>query len=233
MEMLKKNIETVFENVRKAAAVSGRNAEDIIMVAATKTVSAERINQAISLGVKYIGENRVQEFTDKYEEIKGDVTHHFIGHLQTNKVKYLVPKIDLIHSVESEKLLDEIDRLSKKHGVISNVLIEINASGEETKFGIEFDEAEEIIKNNENRENCRIKGLMTIGPNYSTEDEIREAFKKMKKLFDSLASKEHKNTEMKYLSMGMSGDYEIAIEEGANIVRVGSAIFGARNYNLG
>ena len=233
MDMLLQNIKTVFENIEKAAERTGRKAEDIIMVAATKTVSADRINEAISLGVKNIGENRVQEFTDKFESIKGDVTHHFIGHLQTNKVKYLVPKIALIHSVESERLLDEIDRLSKKHGVISEVLLEINASGEDTKFGIEFDEAEEIIRNNENRENCLIKGLMTIGPNYSTEDEIRAAFKKMKKLFDELSEKDYKNTEMKYLSMGMSGDYEIAIEEGANIVRVGSAIFGARNYNLG
>ena len=233
MDMLSQNIKTVFENIEKAAEKSGRKAEDIIMVAATKTVSADRINEAISLGVKNIGENRVQEFTDKFDSIKGEVTHHFIGHLQTNKVKYLVPKIALIHSVESERLLDEIDRLSKKHGVISEVLLEINASGEETKFGIEFDEAEEIIRNNENRENCLIKGLMTIGPNYSTEDEIRAAFKKMKKLFDELSEKDYKNTEMKYLSMGMSGDYEIAIEEGANIVRVGSAIFGARNYNLG
>ncbi len=233
MDMLSQNIKTVFENIEKAAERTGRKAEDIIMVAATKTVSADRINEAISLGVKNIGENRVQEFTDKFESIKGDVTHHFIGHLQTNKVKYLVPKIALIHSVESERLLDEIDRLSKKHGVISEVLLEINASGEDTKFGIEFAEAEEIIRNNENRENCLIKGLMTIGPNYSTEDEIRAAFKKMKKLFDELSEKDYKNTEMKYLSMGMSGDYEIAIEEGANIVRVGSAIFGARNYNLG
>lgn len=233
MDMLSQNIKTVFENIEKAAEKSGRKAEDIIMVAATKTVSADRINEAISLGVKNIGENRVQEFTDKFDSINGDVTHHFIGHLQTNKVKYLVPKIALIHSVESERLLDEIDRLSKKHGVISEVLLEINASGEDTKFGIEFDEAEEIIRNNENRENCLIKGLMTIGPNYSTEDEIRAAFKKMKKLFDELSEKDYKNTEMKYLSMGMSGDYEIAIEEGANIVRVGSAIFGARNYNLG
>jgi len=233
MDMLSQNIKTVFENIEKAAEKSGRKAEDIIMVAATKTVSADRINEAISLGVKNIGENRVQEFTDKFDSINGEVTHHFIGHLQTNKVKYLVPKIALIHSVESERLLDEIDRLSKKHGVISEVLLEINASGEDTKFGIEFDEAEEIIRNNENRENCLIKGLMTIGPNYSTEDEIRAAFKKMKKLFDELSEKDYKNTEMKYLSMGMSGDYEIAIEEGANIVRVGSAIFGARNYNLG
>ena len=230
MDKLSHNIKTVFENIEKAAAVSGRAAEDIMLVAAVKTVDAERINKAISLGVKNIGENKVQEFTEKYDSIKGEVTHHFIGHLQTNKVKYLIPRVRLIHSVESERLLDEIERLSKKHSTETEVLLEINASGEESKFGIDFSEAEEIIKNNELREHCKIKGLMTIGPNYSTEEEIREAFKKMKELFDCLSEKDYKNCEMKYLSMGMSGDYEIAIEEGANIVRVGSAIFGARNY---
>ena len=228
--MLKENVEKVFGNIKNAALKSGRKPEDIIMVAATKTVDADIINEAIKCGVKHIGENRVQEFTDKYEDIKGDVTHHFIGHLQTNKVKYLIPKISLIHSVESEKLLDEIDRLSKKHSVISDVLLEINASGENTKFGIAFSEAEEIIKNNENRENCRIKGIMTIGPNCREEDTIRQSFRNMKNLFDELSEKDFKNTEMKYLSMGMSGDYEIAIEEGANVVRVGRAIFGERVY---
>ena len=230
MITLKENIEKVFGNIEKSAAISGRSAKDIIMVAATKTIDTDRINEAISLGVKHIGENRVQEFCDKYEDIKGNAVHHFIGHLQTNKVKYLVPKISLIHSVESEKLLDEIDRLSKKHSVISQVLLAINASGEDTKFGIGFSEAEEIIKNNEKRENCLIKGLMTIGPNHKGEEEIRDAFKKMKNLFDELSLNQYEKTEMKYLSMGMSGDYEIAIEEGSNIVRVGRAIFGERIY---
>jgi len=230
MSDLKENIRKVFENIERAAAISGRKADDIIMVAATKTVDAGRINEAINFGVKHIGENRVQEFCDKYEDITEDVTHHFIGHLQTNKVKYLVPKISLIHSVESERLLDEIDRLSKKHSVVSQVLLEINASLEDTKFGIDFSEAEEIIRNNEKRENCFIKGLMTIGPNHKGEAEVRDAFKKMKNLFDELSLKQYEKTEMKYLSMGMSGDYEIAIEEGSNIVRVGRAIFGERIY---
>ena len=230
MTTLKENIEKVFKNIENAAASVGRNAEDIIMVAATKTIDAERINEAIRLGVKHIGENRVQEFCDKYEDIKEDAVHHFIGHLQTNKVKYLVPKISLIHSVESEKLLDEIDRLSKKYNTVSQVLLEINASGEETKFGIGFDEAEEIIKNNEKRENCLIKGLMTIGPNVKDEIAVRDSFKKMKNLFDELSLKQFEKAELKDLSMGMSGDYEIAIEEGSNIVRVGRAIFGERIY---
>lgn len=230
MENLSLNIKNVFEGIEKAARRSGRKPDDIMLVAATKTVDTERINTAISLGVKNIGENRVQEFTEKYDSIEGEVCHHFIGHLQTNKVKYLIPKVSLIHSADSEKLLDEIERLSKKHNVKTGVLLEINASGEESKFGIEFSEAEEIIKNNEKREHCLIKGLMTIGPNYSAEEQIRSAFKKMKELFDFLSGKDYKNCEMKYLSMGMSGDYTIAIEEGANIVRVGSAIFGARHY---
>ena len=230
MEKLSENIKNVFQNIEKAAHVSGRDASDIILVAATKTVAPEKINAAIDLGVLNIGENRVQEFTEKYESINKNAVHHFIGHLQSNKVKYLLPHISLIHSVDSEKLLDEIERISKKHGKATNVLLEINASGEESKFGIEFSKAEEFIKNNRKREYCKIKGLMTIGPNYSSEEEIRLAFRKMKELFDTLSEKEFENCEMKYLSMGMSGDYQIAIEEGANIVRVGSAIFGARNY---
>ena len=230
MEKLSENIKNVFQNIEKAAHLSGRDASDIILLAATKTVDPERINAAINLGIEHIGENRVQEFTEKYESITKNAVHHFIGHLQSNKVKYLLPHISLIHSVESEKLLDEIERISKKHGKETSVLLEINASGEESKFGIEFSEAEEFIKNNQKREYCKIKGLMTIGPNCHEEKAIRSAFKKMKELFDTLSEKEYKNCEMKYLSMGMSGDYEIAIEEGANIVRVGSAIFGARNY---
>jgi len=229
---LNESVNEILDRVKKAAIAAGRNPEDIILVAATKTVDADRINEAISYGIKNIGENRVQEFTEKFESIKGDVTHHFIGHLQTNKVKYLVPHIKLIHSADSEKLLDEIDRISAKHGVVTDVLIEINASGEESKFGIEFDEAEAIIRGNEKRENCRIMGLMTIGPNYSTEDQIRDAFRKMKNLFDKLSEIHFEKSSMKYLSMGMSGDYEIAISEGANIVRVGSAIFGKRNYQI-
>ncbi len=230
MENLSENIKKVFQNIEKAARISGRDKSDIILLAATKTVTPEKINAAIDLGIGHIGENRVQEYTEKYDSIKENVVHHFIGHLQSNKVKYLLPRISLVHSVESEKLLDEIERISKKHGKATDVLLEINASGEESKFGIEFSEAEEFIKNNQKREYCKIKGLMTIGPNYSTEEEVRSAFKKMKELFDNLSQKKFENCEMKYLSMGMSGDYEIAIEEGANIVRVGSAIFGARSY---
>ena len=230
MSILAENVKTIYEKIAAAAKKSGRNPEDITLVAATKTVSADRINEAIRAGLTDIGENRVQEFTEKYEDITEPVRRHFIGHLQTNKVKYIIGKVCLIHSAESEKLLDEIERLSQKHGIITDVLIEVNASGEESKFGVEFDDVLPMLENNEKRENVRIRGLMTIGPNYSGEDEIRAAFCKMHELFKNLRENSFKNSSMDFLSMGMSNDFEIAIEEGANIVRVGSAIFGERIY---
>ena len=205
MSILAENVKTIYEKIAAAAKKSGRNPEDITLVAATKTVSADRINEAICAGLTDIGENRVQEFTEKYEDITEPVRRHFIGHLQTNKVKYII-------------------------GIITDVLIEVNASGEESKFGVEFDDVLPMLENNEKRENVRIRGLMTIGPNYSREDEIRAAFCKMHELFKNLREHSFKNSSMDFLSMGMSNDFEIAIEEGANIVRVGSAIFGERIY---
>lgn len=226
---IKENIDLIREKIDAAAKRSGRDGRDIVLLAATKTVTPERINEAISCGITDIGENRVQEFQEKYEYIKKDVNHHFIGHLQTNKVKYIIGKTCLIHSCESEKLLDEIERLSLKRGIVSHVLIEVNASGEDTKFGVSFEDVYQMLENNEARKNVFIDGLMTIGPNIPSEDAIRNSFKSMKIFFDSLSQKEYKNSKMKYLSMGMSADFETAIEEGANIVRVGSAIFGKRN----
>ena len=231
MSEIKENIDKIRGKISRAAEKSGRDAEDIILLAATKTVTPERINEAINCGITDIGENRVQEFQEKHGFINKGVKHHFIGHLQTNKVKYIVGKTCLIHSCESEKLLDEIERLSAKQGIVSHVLIEVNASEEDTKFGVNFDDVREILENNEKRQNVFIDGLMTIGPNVRNEDAIRNSFKNMKNLFDSLSILNYKNSAMKYLSMGMSADYEIAIEEGANIVRIGSLIFGERNYS--
>lgn len=228
MSLIEDNVKEIYGRIAAAAERSGRSAADIILCAATKTVPADRINEAIRAGLTDIGENRVQEFTDKYGDITEPVRRHFIGHLQTNKVKYIIGKVCLIHSAESEKLLDEIERLSKKHGIITDVLAEVNASGEESKFGVGFDDVLPMLENNEKRENVRIRGLMTIGPNYSCEEEIRAAFRKMRELYERLGRYTFEKSSMDYLSMGMSHDFEIAIEEGANIVRVGSAIFGER-----
>ena len=231
MSEIKENISLIREKINTAAKKSGREGRDIILLAATKTVTPERINEAIEAGITDIGENRVQEFKDKFDYITKGVNHHFIGHLQTNKVKYIVGKTCLIHSCESEKLIDEIERLSGKQGIVSHVLIEVNASGEDTKFGVDFKDVSKMLENNEKRKNVFIDGLMTIGPNIQSDEAIRNSFKNMKALFDSLSKTKYKNSAMKYLSMGMSADYETAIEEGANIVRVGSAIFGKRDYS--
>jgi len=228
--MIKENLDIIREKINRAAEASGRRGEDIILLAATKTVDADRINEAVSLGVTHIGENRVQELTDKYDKVTDDATWHFIGHLQTNKVKYIIDKAQLIHSVESERLLDEIDRCAEKKGICARVLIEINQAGEESKFGIEPDEIWQILDNNENRKHVKIEGLMTIGPNTPDEAEVTRVFRELNKLFLDIGQKKYNNSSMKYLSMGMSGDYELAIREGSNVVRIGSAIFGRRNY---
>ncbi len=229
MDLIAENLIKIKEKVFLAAQKSGRRAEDIMILAATKTVDPFRINQVVEQGIINIGENRVQELCDKYSSVTEEAVWHLIGHLQTNKVKYIIDKVALIHSVDSEKLICEIENQAKKHNLQAHILIEVNQSGEESKFGISPDELEGIIERNEQREYVKIDGLMTIAPN-SSESEVREVFASLNKTFLKLSDKEFKNTKMKYLSMGMSGDYEIAIEEGANIVRIGSAIFGKRNY---
>ncbi len=229
MSLIAENLKSIHQKVSLAAQKSGRRAEDIMILAATKTVDPFRINEVLEQGIINIGENRVQELCDKYDSVSDKAVWHLIGHLQTNKVKYIIDKASLIHSVDSEKLICEIENQAKKHGITAHILIEVNQSGEESKFGISPSELEEIIERNEEREYVKIDGLMTVAPN-SDESEVREVFSSLNKTFLKLSQKEFKNTKMKYLSMGMSGDYEIAIEEGANIVRIGSAIFGKRNY---
>lgn len=223
------NVSDVIDRVRKSALNSGRNPDDIIIVAATKTVDAKKINEAVEAGIKYVAENRVQEFREKTSLISPAAKQHFIGHLQTNKAKYIVGKVELIQSADSEKLLDEIQRLAEKQGIIQKVLIEVNASQEKSKFGVEPCDVEKMLINNEKRSNVRVCGLMTIGPNYADNDNIRQVFRNLYNLFLDISQKKYHNSNMEFLSMGMSTDFEIAIEEGANIIRVGTAIFGSRN----
>ena len=224
---IEKNISEIKEKVYLAAQRSGRKSEDITIVAATKTVAPERIQEAVNEGIINIGENRVQELLDKYGKVENGIWH-FIGHLQTNKVKYIVDKASLIHSVESERLLDEIEKTAGKMNTTAHVLIELNASGEESKFGIGYDDVMPIIENNEKRNHVKIDGLMTIGPNVRGEERIRKVFQDLYKLYLDIGQKKYYNSSMQFLSMGMSGDYEIAIEEGSNMVRIGTAIFGLR-----
>ena len=221
------NLAAVQTRIEEAASRAGRSGKDILLVGATKTVEPSRIQTAVDGGLLYIGENRVQELCEKYDAVEG-AHWHFIGHLQTNKVKYIIDKAELIHAVDSERLLDEIARQAEKRGMTAHVLLEINASGEESKFGMPFDMVRRVIEGNETREHVRIEGLMTIGPHTKDERIVRRAFAQMRALYETLGEETYAHSRMQYLSMGMSGDFIWAIEEGANVVRIGSAIFGHR-----
>ena len=229
MSEISANLKMVREKICAAAKKTGRTGEEITLIAVTKTHPPEMINEAIDCGVTDIGENKVQEIVEKYDKVK-PVRWHLIGHLQTNKVKYIIDKVHMIHSVDSVRLMEEIDRQAKKHGVVMNILIQINISGEETKFGIRPDEIDEMLEAAERMSNVKVCGLMTILPKVDNTVSLRLHFINIRRIYIDISKKKYNNISMKYLSMGMSGDYEPAIEEGSNMVRVGRAIFGERNY---
>ena len=230
MSEISANLKMVREKICAAAKKTGRTGEDITLIAVTKTHPPEMINEAIDCGVTDIGENKVQEIVEKYDKVK-PVRWHLIGHLQTNKVKYIIDKVHMIHSVDSVRLMEEIDRQAKKHGVVMNILIQINISGEETKFGIRPDEIDEMLEAAERMSNVKVCGLMTILPKVDNTVSLRLHFINIRRIYIDISKKKYNNFSMKYLSMGMTGDYEPAIEEGSNMVRVGRAIFGERNYD--
>lgn len=212
------------------AEIRGNLKEDVLLVAVTKTHTAMEINEAIDAGVTDIGENKVQEILDKYEKVK-PVRWHMIGHLQTNKVKYIIDKVDLIHSVDSIKLAKEIDKRAGQHEKTMDILIQVNSANEESKFGISTDETKALILEIlETCPNINIKGLMCIAPFEEDPQEVRGYFAEVKEQFDEYGKIQHERLDFKYLSMGMSHDYIVAMEEGSNLVRVGSAIFGRRTY---
>lgn len=221
---IKENLDTIKQNISLACEKCGRDKTKVGIVAVTKYRSADEINEAISLGINNIGENRVQEMTEKYPHIKGNVKWHIIGHLQTNKVKYIADKADLIHSVDSLKLALEIDRQCKKINKVMDILIEVN-SGEENKNGVAFNEAEKLTEEISHLTNVRIKGLMTMAPLGADEATLRRVFSSLYKLSVDIDSKKYDNVSMNELSMGMSGDYMIAIEEGATLIRPGRSLF--------
>ena len=230
MSQLKQNLDAVIKKINNAAIKSQRTPEDITLIAVTKTYPVEVINEAIDLGVTDIGENKVQEIIEKYQYTK-PVRWHLIGHLQTNKVKYIIDKVYMIHSVDSIKLMDEIDKQAKKHNLIMNILIQVNISGEETKFGISPAELDAMLEHAEGLSNVKVCGLMTIMPKVDNPISNRLHFVNIKQIYIDISRKKYNNICMRHLSMGMSGDYEAAIEEGSNMVRIGSAIFGERKYN--
>ncbi len=229
MSAISENLNQIRLNIEKAAKKSNRESDDIHLIAVTKTYSPDAINEAIDNGVTDIGENKVQEIVDKYDSVK-PVRWHLIGHLQTNKVKYIIDKVHMIHSVDSIRLMDEIERQAQKHNVTMKVLIQINISGEESKFGIKPEELEGLLIHAGKLKNVKVFGLMTILPKIDTEISLRLHFVNIRRIFLDISTKRYDNVDMKYMSMGMSGDYEIAIEEGSNMVRVGRAIFGERIY---
>lgn len=228
--MLSENLKEVEERIRRACVRSGRNRNDVTLIAVSKTKPAEVLQEAYDLGIRTFGENKVQELTEKYDLLPGDIQWHMIGHLQRNKVKYIIDKAELIHSVDSLRLAEAIEKEAEKHDMICDVLIEVNVAGEESKYGVAPEELNDLIMEISRFRHIRVRGLMTIAPFVENPEENRPIFACLRKLSVDIASKNIDNITMSVLSMGMTNDYETAIEEGATMIRVGTGIFGARNY---
>lgn len=230
--MLKENIDNVRANIKRACERAKRNVDEVTLIAVSKTKPLSDIEELITYGETEFGENKVQELVNKYEHVSKPVDWHLIGHLQTNKVKYIVDKACLIHSVDSVHLAKEIEKEAAKHNVIVNILIQVNIAHEDTKFGIDATEIYNMIDEIKDYEHVRVKGLMTIAPFVDNPEENRVHFRNLHQLLLDIKSKNIDNIDMSILSMGMTNDYEVAIEEGATMVRVGTGIFGERNYNI-
>lgn len=228
---IKYNYDFINEKIAEAAMKAGKTREDITFLSATKTVEPEYINYAISLGLSYIRENKVQELLSKYDQYNlENCSLQFIGHLQSNKVRQIVGKVDLIQSIDSMKLAKEVSKCSLKNNITSDILVEVNIGKEENKSGVMPEMLEELVEEISTLPAVNVKGLMTIPPICEKKDEIRRYFEKMNRLFLDISSKKLDNVSMDILSMGMSSDYYEAILEGANMVRIGSALFGNRIY---
>ena len=221
--MITENLQDVEKRIAAACERSGRKREEVTLVSVSKTKPVEMLQEAYEAGSRYFGENKVQELVDKYEVMPKDIHWQMIGHLQRNKVKYIVDKVDMIHSVDSI-------RLAAKKGIIVNVLLEVNMAKEDTKFGLMPEDVMDFVDEIVRFQNIRVQGLMTIAPFVENPEENRKHFANLKKLSVDIAKKRVNNVNMSVLSMGMTNDFEVAIEEGATMVRVGTAIFGRRNY---
>lgn len=230
--MLKENLAAVLENINEACKRANRNLDEVTLIAVSKTKPVPMLEEIYAEGIRCFGENKVQEMCDKIEVLPKDIKWHMIGHLQTNKVKYIVGKTALIHSVDSLKLANEIERQAAKNDVIVEILVEVNIAEEESKFGIHKEETFALIQEISKLPHVRIKGLMTIAPYVDDPEDNREYFRQIRQLSVDINQKNIDNVSMDVLSMGMTGDYMVAIEEGATMVRVGTGIFGERNYNI-
>jgi len=225
---VKSNVEQVRKRIAEAAVKSGRKPEDIHIVAVTKTKGIEVIRKAVEEGIYDLGENKVQELLEKYDNIDSRCRWHLIGHLQTNKVKYIIDKVSLIHSLDSLELAKEIQKRAEKADRVMDVLVQVNVAGEESKFGISPSEVRDFLLSVRKYKNLKVRGLMTIAPYAENPEDIRWVFRDLNKIFIDIKSENIDNIYMDYLSMGMSNDFEIAVEEGSNMVRIGTSIFGKR-----
>lgn len=230
MEFIKENLSEVEERICQACKRAGRDREEVTLIAVSKTKPVEMLEACLEQGLRVFGENKVQELCEKYEQLPKDIKWHMIGHLQRNKVKYITDKVELIHSVDSLRLAEAISEDAVKKGVSVNVLIEVNVAQEDSKFGLTTEETENLVRQIAALPNIFIKGLMTIAPYTEDPEKNRPVFRTLKQLSVDIEGKNIDNVSMGILSMGMTGDYEVAIEEGATMVRVGTGIFGARNY---
>lgn len=225
------NYKEVDERVRRACEKSGRKREDVTLIAVSKTKPISMIEELYAMGVRDFGENKVQEMTAKEEALPKDIRWHMIGHLQRNKVKYIADKAEMIHSVDSVRLAEEINKEALKKDCTVSVLIEVNVAKEESKYGVLPEETEKLVEEISKFSNISVQGLMTIAPYVENPEENRNIFRKLKNLSVDIERKKFNNVSMNVLSMGMTGDYEVAVEEGATHIRVGTGIFGERDYN--
>ena len=229
--MLADNYRQVLNNIQDACQAVGRDPKEVTLVAVSKTKPVEMLQQVYDAGARVFGENKVQEIMDKYDHLPGDIRWQMIGHLQRNKVKYIVDKVDMIHSVDSYRLAQTIETEAAKKNVTVSVLLEVNVAEEESKFGLKMDEVLPLVQQISELPHVQVKGLMTIAPFVSNPEDNREIFRKLKKLSVDIEAKNINNTTMSVLSMGMTGDYMVAVQEGATMVRVGTGIFGERDYS--
>ena len=228
--MIEENLKQVHDKIEKACRKVGRNPGEVTLIAVSKTKPVEMLREAYDAGERVFGENKVQEIMDQYDLLPENIQWHMIGHLQRNKVKYIVDKVSMIHSVDSVRLAQTIEQEAAKKNVCVPILIEVNVAEEDSKFGLKMEEVIPLLEEICTYPHIQVKGLMTIAPFVEDPEENREVFQKLRKLSVDIAEKNINNITMSVLSMGMTGDYEVAVQEGATMVRVGTGIFGARNY---
>jgi len=228
--MLRKNLVNVEDNIRAACENGGRARSEITLIAVSKTKPVEMLQEIYGYGVRDFGENKAQEICDKYDKLPTDIRWHMIGHLQRNKVKYIIDKVCMVHSLDSYRLAEEINIQAKKHNLVMPVLIQVNIANEDTKFGVSSKDAVLLAEEASHLDNIQIRGLMAVAPFVDDAEDNRQYFQQLKELAVDIKSKNMDNVAMEILSMGMTGDYMVAIEEGATMVRVGTGIFGERYY---